>query len=776
MLVLAEDPAMERLRREGGCRAVAEPSLVGHLPLVAEPRNPGNGRLAEELAEAFERASGRRDLPVVALCEVAVEGDLARFVERLETLGSWLIDRLQHDRTPFPLTACIVVAHGPIAHRDREALESLQARIADTTMNAEVEDGRTSGLAVVVPTAIPIYVAAHRTRLDHESRSWACGEVWPPSVARLLASIEREPRRTSGLRAWRSIAVTYAAASARELEREVVELVREAVDGGDDESSPVSASDPFDRLEPERPPHDRIDDGGNPRHRLDQGGTSTGAHPPVPEFWALEPTSGEEAPGGASRHADARLDLSPSSPWRRRFAERGGRFVRDRFTEVRSVLRVSSGPRSVLHRVWRTVHHRHRSLRWFADGGFFDLSDRRELERLSSQLRAWERIRDTDASRDRKISCAAAEAIELDRARSHFVGIGWRIACATSVGLFVSAIVGAATSMLEPRWTLYTGIGTGVFASLTGLVLLLTELWAGGRGRRRLERGVADAEAMVATAYKDRVELAADGELLNRSTAWIQNCARIRDVAGRLLRIQGMALAGASRMGRLRSPPPGSAVARWMTATMVEIAPDISFEDASRRLREERPDRVLELRSAFEDHWERSLRQFDPTEVGDIVDRRFRPVLEDHLDRMRDEVRADLVAWVDRWVGEEWADEAGDRLAHAFGSGTEFAGLSVPTRRASGVDLRRVIRTHSASASVGERLAAAIRAAALGSAEVCVGGGDLEPWGCVGLAVEEIDVSLPVDRRRPVDVFLEGPQPPEILGPSGSLPDVGPDS
>lgn len=764
---------MERLRRDGGCRAVAEDSVVGHLPLVDDPRRPGGGRDPDEIAETYERASGRRGTPLVALCEVVEDGDLAKFVRRLESLGAWLLERLQPDRTPVPMCACVVACHGPIGADDRDALETLTMRIREPGLALDPETGGVAPIAAIIPASIPIYVAAHRTRLDHDSRSWGCGEIWPASVARLLASIEREPRRTPGLRAWRSIAITYAAASARELEREVIEIVRESLATGGDGDEGSASSDPFERSEPERPPHERVDDGGNPRHRLDGHGQSASGHPPVPGFWMLEPALGTEAPGGADRHATVRLDVARGTPWRTRFSERGRRFMNERFTEVRSILRVSSGPRSILHRVWRSIHARHRLLRWFADGGFFDISERRELDHLSTQLVAWERIRDRDAERDRSIACSRAEAAELDRARSHFVGIGWRFAAATSVGLFVSAIVGSATAMLEPKWTLYTGIGSGVFAAATGIALLLTELFAGRRGRRRLERRVADAEAAVAVAYADRVRLAADGELLNRSTAWIQNCARVRDVAGRLLRIREIAIGGASRVGRLREPPPGSAIARWIAASTVEVAPGVSFDAASRRLREERPELVADLGSGFDDHWSDSMREFDPTEVGDLVDRRFRPRLERQLDRMRDEVRRDLVACVDAWVGEEWADEAGDRLAATFGTGTEFAGLSVTTNRASGVELRRVVRTHSASTRINARLGEAVRRATLDGTEVSVHEGDLEPWGCIGLAIEEIDVSLPIDRRRPVAVFDEGPQVAERLRPSGPAPRPG---
>ncbi len=771
MLVLAEGSAMERLRRDGGCRALADSALVGHLPLLDDPEDPppGTGLDPDELARTYEQASGRGRSVVVAVCEAVEDGDLVRFVRRLDRLGRWLSERLQHDRTPFPLAACVIAAHGPIGDADRGALEMLLAASRLGSVASIDWESDSAGLSVIVPTAIPIYLMTHRTRLDHESRGWSCRDIWPAAVARLLASVSLEPRRTPGLRAWRSVSVNYTEGDARALEREVIEIVREAVDSVDDDADAVEATSNRDDLKPESPPTDRVDDAGVPRHRLDKHGASRGPHDPVPGFWALEP-SFEGGAGGGEAHCSSRLDIVPGTPWRSRFLERGRRFIGDRFKRAVEVFRSSTGPRSVLRRVWRGIHDRHDHLRWYADGGFFTTAGRRELDGLTVQVREWERIRDLDSDRDRRIACSKVEARELDHARSHFVGIAWRVACAGSAGLFAAAVVGSVTSMLETKWTLYTGIASGIAAAATGLLLLFTEVQAGSRGRSRLERETRGAEASVSRAYAARLELSATGELLHRSTAWIQNCARVRDAAGRLLSLWKLSLDHASGIGVARSIGAGAPLRAWNASSTVEVAAGLSFDDAARACREEQPELLPDLRHGFESFWSDSMRQIDPHEVGDVVARRFGKSLESQLRSMRDDVRLKVVAVVERWVGDGWIESVGDRVVEVFGPGTELAGLSVSTRKASGADLRRVIRAHSSSERVSDRLGESLRVATLDGSAVARSVGELEPWGCTALAIDEIEVSLPIERNRPVSVFVEGPQPPEVLHPSGPVP------
>ena len=751
LIVLAEDSAMDRLRRDGGCRALADPSLVEHLPLVEDPREPEGGRDEVELGERYEQASGRDGGAVVALCELVEEGDLHRFAERLEALGGWLSERLQHDRTPFPLAACVIVSHGPIGGVDRAALDRLVTLSAERDLRGDAAAG---GIATIVPSAIPVYVMVHRTRLDHQSRSWSCRDVWPAAVARLLASIALDPRRPAGLRAWRSVAITYSEEDARGLEREVIEIVREAVDSVDDDVDPTASSSP-DRMRTETPPSDRVDDSGVPRHRLDKHGASASTREPVPGFWSLEPSLGVGVGGGVS-HVDLRLDLARGSPWRDRFSERGRRFIADRFRRAVESLRVLSGPNSILRKVWRGIHVRHEHLRWHARGGFFTTGARRELDELGTQKLAWDAIESLDAERDRRIRRAKAESVELDLARSHFVGVGWRLSAIGASGLFAAAIVGSVTSMLDPAWTLATGVASGLAAAVTGLVLLLLEVRAGTRGRERLEREASAAEQAIARSFAARLALAARGELLHRSTSWIQNCARVRDAAARLLALWELSLDAASGLGIARSVGAGAALRRWSLATTVQVAADLSYDAVARTVREDRPHLLPELRRRFETFWGSSLRTVDPHEVGDVVARRLGRMLAAELRGMRDEVRGTLIGVVEHWVGEDWAEDASRQVVEVFGLGTEFAGLSVSTRKASGASLRRVIRAHASSELVARRLGESLHQATLDGSPVSHATGPLEPWGCAALAIEEIDVSLPVDRALPTAVFVEG--------------------
>ena len=764
MFILSSESAIERLRREAPCRALTEPGGVVVLPLESLSQDRG----AEEIENSrplFERASARGARPAVALCEIFREGDLADFVEKLRGAATTLRSALQRDRVPFPLNAIILVGQAQLNDRDLTALEVLNAAGSSSAEPTEEKAENRHGedpLRDLVPLDVPIYLFLGRTRLDHASQSWDAAAIWPIAVSRLLASIEASPSRTGGLRACRTVAVALGSTDASGLEREVLTMVRWSISA----DAPQTASSAA-RLEPRRsrselapddPPNDAVDASGAPRHRLDHHGRSRATHPELPTFWEFEPTlaGSEKSSGSATMESQQRLDDSRASEWQSRRVERGQIFMRDRVRRALAAVYTFVGPRSILRRVWQRIHSHPEHLAWHASGGFVRLGERRELSLVMDQLRGWRAIEQLDAEAREAREIAIEQAAELDRARTRFVGIGWRLAAVACAGLFSAAIVSAAIAPFGSRWFLYTGIGTALSAMLAAAALLLSELWAAKRGRALLERSVLHAESCISRAYAARLALGSEGELLQRSMAWLQSAARVREAARRLLELQSIALERALQGHAPLRTVNLTAVDEYVSRSSVVTNMGLASLPASAELLKHEPDFVTQLQSDFRTWWSDALRNYDPDEVGSVSATKFRPQLESVLRELQLKSRRRILRFIEERQDRTWIEHAQRDLGRLLGVGSDLPSLAVRTERARGLRLNRSKLAVASGPALLGAVRGALQSTSLDATPIHELQHDLEPWGLSGLALDEITISVRrVSPDEPVR-FIEG--------------------
>lgn len=770
MFILAAEATLARLRRESPSRALRDPAEVVALPLDCWKQDRESG-ISESLAEEFEIAAARDRRPAVAICEVTREGDVVGFVRDLDRLAAALASRLQRDRMPFPLQAVVLVGENRIGPLDLECLRLLcgpgaSKGVATSANRSEQDSGATDypSLAELLPPRLPVYLMLGRTRLDSESRSWPCSEIWPIAVTRLLASIDSNPTRTGGLRAWRAFASSLGGDDSVGLEREVLAIIRDSVAGvsGEQPNSDAARAVKVLREEvvPEDPPTDSVSTSASPRHRLDRFGQSKQPHPPVPEFWELDPAIPESSDptGAAARHTRERLDSSPESQWQARRFERGSVFIRDRGLRLFESVFTFAGPRSILRRVWQRIHRHAGHLPWHAEGGFIRLGDRRELSIVADQARAWQAVESLDREATMARTTAEEMATELDRTRSRFAGIPWRIGAVFSSALFAAAIVGTVTAAFPPQWIIYVGVGTAATAALTGLAIVVSELVAARRGRNLLEFANANAEAALSRSFHARLELGSDGELLQRSMAWLQSAARVRETARRLLELQSAAL---ERTLVTKYSPNGgtSGLGGFAAATTVDTDIGIAREGLAAALRRVDPSFGLELDASFQRWWVDALRAYDAGEVGSIHAGQFRPQLESELRGLRDKARARLLRLIEERESKPWLDDLAGKFARTIGQGTDFATLSVQTERARGRQLRRGTFVIGGSDDLRERMAQLMEASTLEGFSASRTAVEIEAWGAAAIAVDEISVEVEPNAAGTGLVFHEGLAP-----------------
>jgi hypothetical protein len=741
MFILAAEATLDRLRREAGSPALADAEEVVALPLDRLAVG-SDVELPEQLAELFELAAARGRRPAVAVCEVEREGDVARFTDQLQRLASVLRGRLQRDRMPFPLQAVVIVGQNAVGPRDLECLRVLSG----ATRGGGSPAG--SDLEELLPSQLPVYLMLGRTRLDHTSRSWRCSEVWPVAVARLLASVEAEPSRTGGLRSWRSFATSLGGEDAIGLEREVLEIVRSSIGGLSREVADADAASLVralrEEVTPEDPPSDTVSSSSSPKHRLDRFGRGVEPHPPVPAFWELDPAipDSPEPTGGSVRHTLERLDNDPDSRWHERRSERGKVFIHDRRLRVVQSIFTFSGPRSILRRVWQRIHRHPGHLPWHAEGGFIRLGDRRELSIVADQSRAWQEIEALDREVVETRAVAEQMAAELDRARSRFVGIPWRVAAVLCSALFSAAIVGTVTAPFPPKWTLYTGVATAVSAALAGLLIIVTELVAARRGRDLLETANTAAEAALSRAFQARLKLGCDGEILQRSMAWLQSAARVRETARRLLELQSSALERTLVARHFGTAAGRESPRAFERITTIDTNIGINQAGLAAQLRRADPEFVQELDASFQRWWSDALRTTDAGEVGSIDAGRFRPVLERELRNARLQARLRMLQLIEERESKPWLVELADGLARVAGHGTDFAGLSVQTERARGRRLRRATLSIGSSDDLRECMARVLEASALDGFVVSRKPVELSHWGYSAIVIDEISIEV----------------------------------
>lgn len=750
IVVFATEMVSARLREHGACRALEERACVQFVLLDGPNWKSRTGTATSDdlpvgLEETIAHAS-TADRPVmVALCVSNQPGDTARFVDRLRDLGRLISTFMQADRAPLAMNALVVVAPTGLSRSDRDALLLLEQN-RPTKPDVSIEP-----LYCALPARIPIYIATGDSRVDPSGRRWSSDAVWPVTVARLLGSLAIEPKRTHGFRAWRAYTIATGTNDADAIDLAAGTLVREILaprqEVGTRES--IAKREAFivrPQLGVESPPSDRVSSDGCPMHRLDRVENQGAPHPAVPSFWNLAPAESETAVGenGESvAHTRERLHYANPSAWQERKTDRGVQFVRDRFERIREGLSTFSGPRSILSRAWRLLHDSPNHLHWFAHGGFYRGRSEHEFQLLSSQMLKWRQLDALDKAAIAACDTARGQAAELDIARSHFVGVTWRAFCIACPALYACAAMGILTASLPSKWTLYVGAISALAAVLAGAIVFWCEWSAGNRGRKLLERSNHQAESAISEAFLARVELGADGELLQRSTAWLQSAARVRDCARRVLDTQLLVLRTATtRRERLAIDALTDTCRAFQEATTTRGGTSMPAEAVVARIREEDPRRIEMRREEFNEWWTRTISAIDPTCVGGIVSARLREPLLAEIERLRREFTAELGVRLEQLAREEELTALEATVRNSLGTGTDLTMLSVPTFRARGNDLRRVTFVCSGNSAIRSALARAVNAAAMGEHCAIELDAATEDWSGSGLIVDEVSVSF----------------------------------
>ncbi len=773
LVLLGQTRAVERLRAEGACRALRDDRRTLHLPL---DRLLGGERRDDVLAsegdagpisdsailETLSLPPTDRRMPMVLLWVSERPGDIATLLDRLATLGARLARLLQADRLPLPIGACVLVAPRGWDDADLEAIRRLES-LATASRHAIEEDP----LAAVLPTRFAVYVMGDRLRAGPDGSAHEASEAWPLAVSRLLGSIAVSPGRPTGLRAWRAFGLVLDAHESATVEAATLRLVRAAIAPAKVEATTATedlargkSRAPVDRhLRVADAPSNRVSVSNSPRHAWDSpDGTHGEQAPQLPTFVELMPASDVTdslAGAGGGEAVGERLDeRHPGSGWPVVKSRRGAHFMHDRFQRVRDALSTVRGPRSIIAGVWSAIHRTPRHLPWFARGGFYRAPEVHDFDRVGRQMIGWSRIGQLDRIAREDLLKAKAQAIELDLARAHFLGTGWRVACAGGAALWAAAAVGVATASLRPGTTFWVGTVAAIGASATGLLLYFLERRAGARGRRCLEDGIARGEAAIASAFHARLALGADGELLHRSTAWMQSAARVRETAARLLEMKALEvdLRSSSSTARVAATSPaGTGIDRYREASTIVANERNEFLGA-----EVAPSDTVarELRERFETWWTSFLLECDPTGVGGIPAGRFRSALGAVLGDLADRARSVVEARFEQASERSWSPDVEERALARFGLSSDLGLLSVRTLRARGRELERVVRIHSPSGAARELLARVGSRGLLGHGRPLAEDG-AEEWNGLGVILEEIAIGLQANAAGRPD-FIEG--------------------
>jgi hypothetical protein len=402
-------------------------------------------------------------------------------------------------------------------------------------------------------------------------------------------------------------------------------------------------------------------------------------------------------------------------------------------------------------------------LRWFASGGFFQTQSDDEFERISKQMRRWEDVATADREAETAMRNAQVEAFELDQARTYFLSIHWRFACALIASLFVTAVCTVPASASGDWSVLLLALVAGAAAAVTTLIIAVLELRGGGRGTASAERTSRAAELRIAIAFEKRLELGADGELLQRSIAWLQSAARIRDAAQRLLALRERAVASMSP-GDLSSRDPDrmQVLSEYRQATTVACESGAPAASLAGNLRKAYPQLVREQAEELESDWRRMLMELDPSIVGGINGRALVPMLEASLERCRDTFRQRLLDAAERSAAPGWFAQARESLARAFGPTTDLCGLSVSTMNARGNPLQRVTLVATARDTAARDISKVLADCSQGSAwpKACIS--RVDGWSGYALIIDEISVRIdPNPSRGSTLRVLEGIDPRE---------------
>ena len=751
LIVLARKAEWERLCTESAARALMlagvggpDTGPVAWIPL--DDFTCGAPKLDAAWSERLRPcAAGGRAPMVVVWCQDARTPD-GLLASTLASFGQLLIELLQQDRTPPRLKAIIHVSPDGLQPADAQVLRWLaegdgmtdreqggslaERRRAMVTMDPAITPAWPIGLRELKgPARRPVYLMSDRTRVDRQGRSWPVADVWPLQVARLLAAIEHAPNRQGGLRGWRAISASPSTIVAADLERETFRHVRRCLESA---GSGTSASG---SLQQERPDTSLVETGGCPQHCRDLNGTGL-ARPRLPDWWTLDEQ--ETVRRSRERLDDSGgLETPRQSLWYRCFRMRGGRFVADRLHKAAASLEQVLGRGGIRHRLWQFIHRDAAVLPWIAEGQFRAFLP--PAGDLSRDLARWEALVDADEVAAKARRESAIKGAELDVARDHFMGVGWRLLCAVAGCLFISTVF--ATMMRDRFWIAAAAATLG--GSVACVLIGWLELRAGRRAVDELEHDIRQGEAAIADGYHRRVALGADGELRGRILNWTASCSHVRQCAQRL-----SALCELSERRILKSSTDGL-IASGARGGFHE-ASSLSLRDAaSTTPRESSPDqpeltRVLQnSESGFEQWWSETLQLLDPACSGSIPAKRFTALLDQRLGALIEDIRPAVLDILQKQdttsdPSRMLAEELHRRLGHS----SDLSLIGAPTLRARGHSLHRVVSYLAPSASLAARGKAAVEQYVGSAQAVSAAVAPVDRWGMLGLFLDEVALTI----------------------------------
>lgn len=734
----------ERLRRESGARAlaVADDAATGEgavrwIPLLeSDLRTPEeSGRRAWEVR--LRSVSSSPQAPLVFLWVARERGEAPQFLKAISELGDRMIRMLQRDRVPPCVSAVIYVAEQGLDESDVVALETIACAGRNLPDDAP---GMPPGLSEVLGRrGRATYLMSRRTRVGPQGTSWDVSEVWPVEVARLLASLESTAPRQPGIRAWRSLRFNPTRFDFDRIELEAFRLAREAV-GLPDAAGGRVVEGRGRQLPVARPPDSTVPTDRSPQHCRDAI-VRPGTRPALAGWWDL----GENAATDGARERTETFGSrrGPRSPWFQRFDERGRVFVEDRRELSLESVEETIGPKAIGAQAWSAVHDDPSLPNWYASGQFFVGPDPR-TDVPADGLRHWTELNAIERKVIEHRGRAQSDARDLDVARSHFVGMGWRFVCAAASALFIATVFSSLFAAAGWRWALAMALAASSGAIAASVLVAWREVLAGRRGRDAVERSIEHAESSIAESFLRRMVLGAEGERLGRRRRWFQAAARTRDATGRLKAIVDLAEIHALNVAAADAPALLPGLRQYEESTTVGAGEPPLPVDALRKALHDDPAGIMERRRRdHESWWCGAMRDEDPLFTGAIRRRTFSPRVTAAISAMVDLFRRDLIRLVElRGDGADSRWSSQERFLALLGPSGDLRNLGVQTQRARGRDLERVVWVHAAIRRHAQA-AAADMASHFGhgiNPQAVVSG--IDRWGSLGLMIDEIAIGF----------------------------------
>lgn len=654
-----------------------------------------------------------------------VIGDMKSFVRKAAIA-------LQADRVLPPIGAIVVIAHAGISESDGELLEKC-------AFGASPEDDK-EFKEIAGSHGRPCYLLNYVTRATAGGIVGSVAECWPTEVSRLLASLSTNNKRDRGLYAWRSISFNPSAFRLDDCQIQTLRIARQVM-----RQSPVKSTEAHIdsvSLKPMAPPTKKVASDMVPQHCRDKR-SSLSLRPSLPEWIKLDPSGSSE---NATNHAKWRTDTTgglnstTKSEWYQRFEDRGSRFVDERFEKSFEALESVSGPHSVQANVWLKIHSDPASLRWFAYGYFIHSNDG-ELRLLETDLLSLLKLGERETKvRDERESLLIRSK-EVDRARSHFLAIWPRIACAAAAALFVGVAYGLAVKSLNITWTIGIGLIAPTGAFLGAIVLFFLELIRGNQARNAIEDQLQSVEREISQLYGERLERGALSDLRARRIQWLQTASKAKDTALRLLNITELCEGWIFK--RLGNGVEEEKLSSWRRLTSIEPTDPILIETLVDDLFRLMDGDIQSLQEQFRSWWSQELEREDPDCTGAVRLQTFGPRYRRRLTQLLDVCRLTLIQSLASTYSERAGDVLTSRALYKFlGAPSDFAGLGCRTRLAVGRPINRVVHVHCCLPSHLKSSVLAVTDYYGGGVSVAGSVSPVDQWGMVGLLLEEIPISL----------------------------------